>query len=169
MPEAEGPKAASYLALCAVSAVVLAAMLPAVLFAAASPRAPVPRILSAVRALPLRSFLVGVLAGTAVLLLLAGSKASPLLGIPALLVLAVAAVLGFLGLVAEARGLGCALRGRDPGAGGAEGGSVAVGWLVLAGLPLLPVAGHVVLLYLALRATGGAVIGLTAGEARPSS
>lgn len=142
----------------------LLAALPLALLAAAGAGPRVPGILHAARRLPLRSFLVGLLAAVAVLLLLYASSASPAFGVPAILALAAAAVLGFLGLVAEARGLGARLRGRDPAPGEVDGGSVAVGWLVLAGLPLLVVAGPLALLYLGLRAVGASVIALTAAE-----
>ena len=142
----------------------LLAALPLALLAAARANSRLPGILDATRKLPLRSFLVGLLAAVAVLLLLAASNASRVFGIPAVLALAAAAVLGFLGLVAEARGLGARLRGRDPAPGEVDGGSVAVGWLVIAGLPLLVVAGPLALLYLAIRAVGASIIALAASE-----
>jgi hypothetical protein len=152
-----------------VGALVLLAALPVALLAAARLRAPLPRVARAARRLPLRSFLVGVLAGVAVLLLVAAGTNQPLFRIPAAAACFAAALLAFLGLVAEARSLGCELRGRDPGGDGVEGGSVALGWLVLAGVPLLILAGPVVLLYLALRGTGAAVIGLATGGAEASA
>ncbi len=148
----------------------LLAALPMALLAAARVGPRLAGILRASRDLPGRSFLVGLLAAVAVLLLAAAAGTSRAFGIPAVLALAAAAVLAFLGLVAEARGLGARLRGRDPAPGEVDGGSVAVGWLVIAGLPLLLLAGPLVLLYLALRAAGASVLALAAGEpARPES
>ena len=121
-------------------------------------------VLARSTALPLRSFLVGLLAALATLLLLAASKASPIFGIAGVLSLAAASAFAFLGLVAEARRLGCEVRGIDPSGDGAGGGSLALGWLVLAGLPLLFVVGPLVLLYLALRSTGATVVALATRE-----
>jgi hypothetical protein len=145
-------------------AALLLASLPLALLVAVRSGGPLARIRETVRRRSLASFAVGILAGLAVLLLLRATGASPWFGIPALLALAAMLVLGFLGLVAEARSLGCEIRGRDPAGGGAEGGSVAVGWLVIAGLPLLLLVGPLVVLYLGLRAAGGAVLALAAGE-----
>jgi hypothetical protein len=146
-------------------AIVLLVALPLALLSAARLSSRIPGILDASRRLPLRSFLVGLLAAVAVLLLLSAAGASPVFGIPALLAGTAAAALGFLGLVAEARGLGGALRGRSPRPGEIEGGSVAVGWLVIAGLPLLAVAGPLAVLYLGIRGVGASIIAMTAGEA----
>ena len=144
-----------------LSAILLAA-LPMALLAAAESGARLARILEASRTGPVRSFLVGLLAAVSVLLLAAASGTSPAFGVPAVLALATAAILVFFGLAAEARGLGARLRGRDPGPGEVDGGSVAVGWLVIAGLPLLILAGPLVLLYLVLRALGAALLVLAA-------
>jgi hypothetical protein len=148
----------------------LLAALPLALLAAARQRTPAPRALESARRLSLRSFLVGVLAGVSVLLLAAAGAASPLFVTAAVIALAASGVLGFLGLVAEARALGCELRGLAPAAEGTGGASVALGWLVLAGLPLIFGAGLLVLLYLVLRSTGASIIALAGGaEAAPSA
>ncbi len=142
----------------------MAAALPLALLASARLQRHLGPILERGRGLPLRSFLVGMLAALAVLLLAAATNTSRLFLIPALLGLATAAILGFLGLVAEARRLGCELRGRDPSGDSVEAGSTAVGWLVLAGLPLLAVVGPLVLLFLALRGTGAAAVAVAARD-----
>ncbi len=118
----------------------------------------IPRVREAAHATPLRSFLVGVLVALALLLLLAASGANSIFGIPAILALVVSGFLALLGLAAEARDLGCALRDRDPAAAGTEGASTALGWLVLSGVPLVLLAGPLVLLYLALRSAGAATL-----------
>ena len=141
---------------------MLAALPLALLAAARLPRAAA-RALDAGRRFPVRSILVGVLAALATLLLLGASKASPLFGLAGLLSLAAFGVLALLGLAAEARRLGCELRDADPAAPGTAGGATAVGWLLLAGMPLVLVAGPLVFLYLALRAAGASVMALAAG------
>jgi hypothetical protein len=167
IPAADAPGDPNALIAAALAATVgLLALLPAALLAAARLRGPLPRVADALHRLPFRSFLVGCLAGLAVVLLAAAGAAQPLFKIPALVAAVAATAMAFLGLVAEARSLGCRLRGRDPAGEGVEGGSVAIGWLVLAGTALAPLAGFLVLLYLALRATGAAVIGLAASEQR---
>jgi len=152
--------AASGRELYAVTSVLPAAglllALPLAMLATARLHRWIPRVREAARATPLRSFLVGVLVALALLLLLAASGANPIFGIPAVLALVVSGFLTLLGLAAEARDIGCALRDRDPAAPGTEGGSAAVGWLVLAGVPLVVAAGPLVLLYLALRSAGAA-------------
>ena len=147
-------------------AATLLVSLPLALLASARLGGILPRVREAVRATPGRSFLMGFLVAVALLLLLTAAGASPFFRIPALLALVASAFLVFLGLVAEARDLGCALRDRDPTTGSAEGGSIAVGWLVLAGVPLLFVAGPLVLLYLALRSAGATAVAVATGPAQ---
>ncbi|HEU4395210.1 MAG TPA: hypothetical protein VFS92_06560 [Planctomycetota bacterium] len=108
---------------------------------------------------PLAATLVGSALGVVALVLAAGVPANPALGIPALAATALLAAAAFNGLVAEARRLGGELRARDP-AGGPDAGATAVGWLVLSGLPLLPFAGPLAWLYLALRGAGASVVAL---------
>jgi hypothetical protein len=140
---------------------LMLAALPMALLAAARIPAPLLRMADRLAATPGRSLAVGASAALVTLVLLAGSGSSPLVAVPALLALAAISVLSILGLVAEARRLGAEVRGREPVAGAVEGGSATVGWLLLAGLPLLPVAGPLVLLYLTLRAAGAAILALS--------
>lgn len=137
---------------------VMLSALPLALLAAARLRGPLARTAKRLDASPGMSLLVGATCFVLVLVLLLGSGASPAIAVPALLCAAATVALALLGLVAEARRLGAELRGREIDPGTAEGGSAAVGWLVLAGLPLLPLAGPLALLYLALRAPGAAVL-----------
>ena len=133
------------------------AALPLALFSAAR-LGPFLGAVDRARSLRIRSLLVGISVALAVLLFLLAAQRVPFFGIPAVLSLAGAGILCLFGLVAEARRLGCEVRGRDPAGDSVEGGSTAVGWLVLAGIPLVPAAGPAVLLYLVLRATGTAAV-----------
>ncbi len=89
-------------------------------------------------------------------------QAHPLLSLAAITTFVLAAALALAGMVAEARTLGAALTGVDAAA--ARWGTLTLGWLILATLPLLPVAGTAALLYLMARAAGAAV--LAAGRGR---
>ncbi len=166
---AAGPDNPWVLWLTVLPALGLLGALPLALLVAARQRVPAPAAMEGARRLSLRSFLVGVLAGVAILLLAAAGNSTPMFVPVALLALCAAGVLGFLGLVAEARVLGSELRGLASPAAGAAGGSVALGWLVLAGLPLLFGAGFLVLLYMALRSTGATIIALAGGAEAPGT
>jgi hypothetical protein len=165
VPAAGGNNAAGLVLTSLLPAAAMLAALPLAVLAAARLRRHLAPVADKTREFPLRAFLVGLLVALAVLLLASASGRSPVFGVPALLALAAAAAAAFLGLVAEARRLGCEVRGRDPSADGVEGASSAVGWLLLAGLPLLPVVGPLVLLYLALRAAGAGILALSADPA----
>ncbi len=111
---------------------------------------------------PGRSLATGCGAALVTLFLLGASPAHAAVGL-----VAIAALLGFsgvlfVGLAAEARSLGLALRGTEAapaeGAHAPAGGATALGWLVLSGLPLLPLAGFLVALYLGLRGAGAALL-----------
>lgn len=141
-------------------AALLLLALPAAVLGAARLRPVLDRAAHRLAASPGGSLGAGATASILTLLLLAGSGTSSLVAVPAVLALGVLAVFAFLGLSAEARRLGGEIRGREPAPGGAEAGSTALGWLVLSGLPLLPVAGPLVLLYLALRGAGAAILGV---------
>ncbi len=154
---AEDPRAAVG-ALSVVPFLLMAAGFPLALLASARLRGPLSRVVDRLAASPGISLLVGTTAALGTLVLLAGSGTSVLVAVPALLATLALGVFGFLGLAAEARRLGAEVRGREPVPGGGEGGNAAVGWLLLAGLPLLPVAGPLVLLYLSLRAAGAAIL-----------
>ena len=150
-----------YAATSLVPAAVILLALPLAMLATARLQRWIPRIRETARATPLRSLLVGIFAAVTVLLLAAANGANPIFGIPFVLAFGATAILGFLGFLAEARDLGCTLRDRDPAAPGVEGGSAAVGWLVLAGVPLVGGVGPLVILYLALRSAGAAALALT--------
>jgi hypothetical protein len=156
---AQADPGALWAAFSLVPALVMLAGLPLALLAAARAGGAPAKALGALRASPLASAIVGLLAGLGVILLASAAQGLPALGLPLLLVAAAVAAAAFVGLVAEARRLGGELRGRAPGED-PEGGSVALGWLVLAGLPILPVAGPPVWLYLALRGAGASLVAL---------
>jgi len=141
-------------------AVAMLCALPLALVAAARTGGAAGRVREAIGGSPLASALVGAGLGVVALVLAVGAPANPGLGIPALLAAAGVASAAFVGLVAEARRLGCELMSRDAATEGVEAGSTAVGWLVLSGLPLLPFAGPLAWLYLALRGAGGSVVAL---------
>jgi hypothetical protein len=162
-PLAAGPEFSQVFAATSVlPCLLLLAGLPLALVAAARAGRALAAVDAAAAASPLGSFLAGLGGAAAILLLLAASSTARVLGLAAVLALGVAAIVAFLGLAAEARDLGARLRGRP--AAGAGGGSLALGWVVLAGVPLLPVAGPLALLYLGLRAGGAALLAL----ARPA-
>jgi hypothetical protein len=139
----------------------MAAGLPLALLASARADRAAERVEGALRSSPVACSLAGFAGGLAVVLLAAAARGIPALGLPLLLVATAMAAASFAGLVAEARRLGREVRGRAAGEGPA-GGSVAAGWLVLSGLPLLPVAGTFVFLYLALRGGGAVLVALRA-------
>ena len=142
----------------AIAAATLAGLPLALLLSARTGAAPA-RTGEVIGASPLAATLVGSGLGVVALVLAAGMQTNPTLGIPALVAVALLAAASFNGLVAEARRLGGELRARDPSVG-PDAGATAVGWLVLSGLPLLPLAGPLAWLYLALRGAGASVVAL---------
>ena len=161
---AEGNPLGFWLATGVLPAAVMLATLPAALLASARFRGILRPVLERSTAYPLRCFAVGLLGAVSTLVLLAASKSGWVFGVAGVFALAAVGCFAFVGLVAESRRLGCDLRGADPAGEAVEGGALAVGWLVHAGLPLLFGVGPLVLLYLALRSLGATVVALATRE-----
>jgi len=149
----------------AAFAVLLGAALPLAVLAAVRMPAVLERVAGLSKSHPVRSAIAGAAFGLVVFFLLAGSAGRPAVLVAALALGAVLATLAFVGLAAESLSVGLALRGRDAGEGGPRGGAVALGWLVLAGIPLLPFAGALVALFLMLRGAGAAFLAATTARA----
>jgi hypothetical protein len=159
LPAVEANPQGAILALGIPIAIATLAGLPLALLAVARAGTATARIGEVIGASPLAATIVGSGLGAVALVLAAGAPANPALGIPALIAVAALALAAFAGLLAEARRLGGELRARDPSET-IDAGSTAIGWLVIAGLPLLPLAGPLAWLYLALRGAGASVVAL---------
>lgn len=113
------------------------------------------------RARPWATRLLGAADLLLVVLLGGAAKGHRLLGVVALVLLLLLALLLFVGLAGAATDLGRRLR---PAAPAESAASFALGWLVLAGVPLLPLFGPLVFLWMAAAAVGAPLLASSKGR-----
>jgi hypothetical protein len=157
---------AAIVAFALVPAIVLLLALPLALYVASTAPVLVTRSTEVRARRPLWSFLLGLADTVAVVALASAVGAHPLGGIAVLLLGAAVLACAVIGLVGSARGLGERLlaQGARPASPLRQ---LVWGWLLLAGLPLLPVLGVLVLLYLGLGAVGAGHLSFHLRRRRP--